>query len=760
MNSLLKTTFWLTAGISTCVCTPMATCARAQETSPQPHRREPTTVVYKQHIEPHWYADSSRFWYRNDLSEGRKEFIAVDATAGERREAFHHTRLANALAKASDAQVDAERLPFNEIHFSADEQVIHFSVDDQAWACNLDSYSCWRIEKDQSLIDKHQGRGNENRRRERNRTTRRDQQPESPDMKWRAVIRDHNIVLQQLANDTQDATEESVLTTDGGESQYYDLLQWSPDSQVLVAFRVTPGDEKKVHLLESSPSQGGRARLHSRPYSLPGDKFPAYKIHLFRIDDRRQIKPETEPLEMEWGRPRIVWLDDGEHLAYEKIDRGHQRYRLIEVNTNNGEVRHLIDERTDTFIWTAHTENVNVPRLSWLEHSDEVIYASERDGWRHLYLVDTKAGKIKHPITRGEFVVRGLDQIDEANRQLWFRASGMHADQDPYFIHHYRIDFDGSGLTALTKGNGNHRVQFSPDRRFLIDTYSRVDMPPQHELRSAADGSLVCDLETADATALVAGGWRPPEVFVAQGRDGTTDIWGILCRPPNFDPAKKYPVIEHIYAGPQSAYVPKSFSTRHRFQSLTDLGFIVVQIDGMGTAHRSKAFHDVCWQNLKDAGFPDRILWMKAAEEKYPEIDLARVGIYGGSAGGQNACAALLFHPDFYKVGVAGCGCHDNRLDKASWNEQWMGYPVGPQYAECSNVDNAHRLEGKLMLILGELDKNVPIESTLRLVDALVKADKDFDFVFVPGAGHGMGGRYGSRRMQDFFVRHLQENRP
>ena len=278
---------------------------------------------------------------------------------------------------------------------------------------------------------------------------------------------------------------------------------------------------------------------------------------------------------------------------------------------------------------------------------------------------------------------------------------------------------------------------------------------PCTNLRRTADGSLVCRLETADISEAEQNGWRAPEVFVAKGRDGTTDIWGLIHRPQDFDPSKKYPVIEQIYAGPQSAYVPKSFSPKNRFQSLNELGFIVVQIDGMGTAHRSKAFHDVCWHNLKDAGFPDRILWMKAAAEKYPEMDLDRVGVYGGSAGGQNACGALLFHPEFYKVAVASCGCHDNRMDKASWNEQWMGYPVGPHYAECSNIDNAHRLQGKLMLILGEMDNNVPIESTLRLVDALIKADKDFDFVFVPGAGHGMGGEYGSRRMHDFFVEHL-----
>jgi dipeptidyl aminopeptidase/acylaminoacyl peptidase len=262
-------------------------------------------------------------------------------------------------------------------------------------------------------------------------------------------------------------------------------------------------------------------------------------------------------------------------------------------------------------------------------------------------------------------------------------------------------------------------------------------------------------LEEADIRDLLDSGWRPPEVFVARGRDGETEIWGVLSRPPVMDPEKKYPVIEDIYAGPQGSFVPKSFSARSRYESLNRLGFIVAKVDGMGTANRSKAFHDVCWKNLKDAGFPDRILWHKAVAAAYPEYDLSRVGIYGNSAGGQNAAAAVLFHPEFYHVAVASCGCHDNRMDKASWNEQWMGYPVGPQYAQCSNIENAHRLRGRLFLIVGELDTNVPPESTLRLVDALIKAGRDFDLLVIPGGGHGMGGEYGRRRMEDFFARHL-----
>jgi dipeptidyl aminopeptidase/acylaminoacyl peptidase len=372
-------------------------------------------------------------------------------------------------------------------------------------------------------------------------------------------------------------------------------------------------------------------------------------------------------------------------------------------------------------------------------------------------LVDAISARMT-PITSGDWVVRDIDLIDQTNRVLWFRASGVFAGQDPYLIHYGRVNFDGSGLTFLTEGAGSHAIQFSPDRKYILDSYSRVDLAPVTELRRVSDGKLIAKLEEADTTELTASGWKAPEVFVAKGRDGKTDIWGIICRPRDFDPNNKYPILEDIYAGPHGSFVPKTFSARERYEAWNKLGFVVVKIDGMGTANRSKAFQDVCWQNLKDGGFEDRILWMKAAAAKDPALDISRVGIYGTSAGGQNAAAAVIFHPEFYKAAVANCGCHDNRMDKASWNEQWMGYPVGPHYAACSNIDNAGKLGGALFLIVGELDTNVPPESTLRLVDALIKADKDFELLVVPGANHGVRGPatpYVQRRMEQFFVKRL-----
>jgi dipeptidyl aminopeptidase/acylaminoacyl peptidase len=740
---------------------------------------EPQRGVYKDHIVPHWFAADTKFWYRNDLRGEAREFVLVDAEKGTRQPAFDHDKLAATLSKAAQHEYKSDHLPISDLEFSDDAKTVKFGAADKKWECDLDSYQCKEtggsagrstsslVEPDDSvamtrpvasyllspIADEDDKAPNDDADDEdRGRRSRK-----SPDGKWTAFARGGNVFLR-----SQDGAERQ-LSQDGTTNHAYGLIEWSPESDVVVAWHIEPGDRKEVFNIESSPKDGGRAILHRRPYAQAGDKFTHYELNLFDVATGKQSRPSVDQYEHEWEPPRLHWLPDKHRLAYEQVDRGHQRLRVIAVDARTGEVRNLVDESSKTFIWTAHNEMLNVNYVNWVDKSDEMIYVSERDGWRHLYLIDTKDGSIKNQITKGPWVVRGIDRIDEDARQVWFHAGGMNAGQDPYFVHYYRINFDGTGLTALTDGDGNHTVQYSGDRKFLIDTHSRVDMPPVNNLRKTSDGSLVCELEKADISELKESGWQAPEVFVSKGRDGESDIWGIICRPKNLDPSKKYPVLENIYAGPQGAYAPKSFSGAQRFASLTELGFIVVQMDAMGTAFRSKAFHDVCWHNLKDAGFPDRILWHRAVAAKYPYYDISRVGIYGTSAGGQNAAGAVLFHPDFYKAAVANSGCHDNRLDKASWNEQWMGYPVGPQYSESSNIDNAWRLKGKLFLIVGEMDSNVPPESTMRFADALIRARKDFDLLVVPGADHGIRGpayAYAERRTRDFFVHSLLDKEP
>ena len=421
---------------------------------------------------------------------------------------------------------------------------------------------------------------------------------------------------------------------------------------------------------------------------------------------------------------------------------------VVGVDLATGNPKTLVNEKAKTFIDQGRV------MLRLLDNGKEFLWRSERDGWGHLYLYNVESGSVTQ-VTKGEWVVRSIERIDNEKRQVWFTANGIAKDQDPYHMHYCRVDLDGKNLVDLTPGDGTHTVQFSPDQKTYVDTYSRIDMAPVHELRSSADGKLISVIEKADITGLLKNGVKLPERFVAKARDGKTDIWGIIIRPTNFDPKKKYPVIENIYAGPHDSFVPKRFYPILNMQRLAELGFIVVQIDGMGTNNRGKAFHDVCWKNIADAGFPDRILWMKAMAAKYKQADIERVGVYGTSAGGQNSTAALLFHPEFYKVAVSSCGCHDNRIDKQWWNEQWMGYPVGPHYDEQSNITNAAKLKGHLFLFVGEQDRNVPPESTIRLVDALMKAKKEFDFMIFPGFDHTDGGPYGERKRRDYFVRWL-----
>ncbi len=439
------------------------------------------------------------------------------------------------------------------------------------------------------------------------------------------------------------------------------------------------------------------------------------------------------------------------------------------VPSPSGEVplRTLIEERADTYVRYSTYIRQDL-------HGDSLIlWLSERDGFPHLYLFDTAKGKMRQ-LTRGSWCVRRLIHIDEERDIIYFTANGRNAGEDPYHIHYYRVSLDGSSLQDLTPEPGNHYARFNADYSALIDTYSTQDTPPTTKVRALGDfvaekkrpakKALFAEkthlaektLATADITALQATGWTAPEIFVAPGRDGKTPMWGIIQRPSHFDPSKKYPVIEYIYAGPGDSYTPKSFQPYNYYtSSLAELGFIVVQLDAMGTSNRGKAFEEICYKNLKDAGFPDRIAWIKAAAEKYPYMDINRVGIYGCSAGGQESTAAVLFHGDFYKAAYSACGCHDNRMDKIWWNEQWMGYPVDSSYVECSNVENAHRLERPLMLVVGELDDNVDPASTMQVADALIRANKPFELVVIPGAHHTVGESYGEHKRFDFFVKHL-----
>lgn len=592
----------------------------------------------------------------------------------------------------------------------------------------------------------------------------------SPDGKQAVFVRNHNLWLRDL-----ESGQESRLSMDGRANDSYRKdgqrprlvemeygfpapadsvpdVYWSPDSRYLMALRTRQVKERAVHMINSAPDDQLEPRLESYPYLKPGDDIPVGLPHLFDTLEKRQIPLNESLYDQPWSIDNFHWTPSGDRVFFLYNQRGHQIMRVISVTAASGHTQAVVDEQSDTFF-----DYQGKTYLEHLDDTDELIWMSERDGWNHLYLYDRSRLRVKKQITRGKWVVRSVEKVNTENRNLRFQLMGYHSDQDPYLVHQARIDLNGKNLTLLTEGNGTHQLDFSPDEKYFVSKWSRVDQPPVHELRDGKSGALICLLEEADASEILASGRQFPEPFVAAGRDGQTPIHGIIHRPTNFDPSAKYPVVEYIYAGPHNHHVPKGFRAQYRLQPFIDMGFIVVQIDGMGTSWRSKDFHDVCWQNLVDGGFPDRVAWIKAAAQKEPAMDLSRVGIFGGSAGGQNALAAMLTHGDFYQAAMADCGCHDNRMDKIWWNEQWMGYPIGPHYSANSNVTLAHQLQGNLLLIVGELDRNVDPASTMQVVDALVKADKDFEMLVIPGAGHGASGTpYGRRRTAEFFVRHLK----
>lgn len=568
----------------------------------------------------------------------------------------------------------------------------------------------------------------------------------SPDGKKIAFIKNSNVYVKDVASG-----EEKALSIDGAPGEYYSAyLSWSPDSRKVASMKIRPAEKRYIYFVESSPKDQLQPKLHKREYAKPGDALPFRVPHIFNIETGEVKTPSTELFASQYEVRGLDWHADSESLLFEYNQRGHQVYRVLELSARTGAVRTIIEETSNTFVnYTRYFRKD-------LKNGEEILWMSERDNWNHLYLFDRRSGQLKKQITKGEWYVRDVVDVDEANRTIYFAASGMVEGEDPYLVRYYRIRMDGTGLTCLTPEEGNHIARFSADNKYLVDTWSKVDLAPVTVLRSAKDGKVIMPLETCDLTELKERGWIAPEPFVAKGRDNETDIWGVIFRPTNFDPSKKYPVLEYIYAGPGSAYTPKDFRSFHWFhQQIAELGFIVVQCDGMGTSFRSKAFESIIYKNLKDAGFPDRIAWMKAAAQKYPYMDIDRVGIFGGSAGGQEAMAAVLYHPEFYKAAYAGCGCHDNRMDKIWWNEQWMGYPVDSSYVACSNVENAYLLTRPLMLMVGEMDDNVDPSSTMQVVNALIKAKKEFELVVVPGSNHTLGGEYGDRKRLDFFVKHL-----
>jgi dipeptidyl-peptidase 4 len=732
-------------------------------------------LAFKTQVVPRFIGRSDRFWYKLNTRDG-KEFVLIDPALNTKQPAFDQARLAAALSAASGKAYEAGRLPFESFEFIQDGRAIQFDLEKVRWTSDLATYTCT---KEEAPKESPEG------------------ESLSPDGKWAAFVKNHDLYIRPAAGGAEvqltadgepyydygsEAEQSTSAVTDrlGGKKQPPALL-WSPDSKKILTHRLDQRKVEPLYLLQSVPPRGFRPLLHSYRYALVGDpNLPLAELMVFDVEKKTRTVLKTDPYLVLFVSPittkRAWWSEDSRKVYFVEEERALKAARLKAADALSGETRSMIEEKGATYV-ELNLLSGGAPNVCVLGNGAEVIWFSERDGWGHLYLYDGKTGALKNQITKGSWVVRDILRVDEKNRWVYFTAGGREKGRDPYYQHLYRVRLEGSGLELLTPEDADHCVadiaetptafellsRFSPSGRYFVDTYSKMDLAPVTLLRDA-DGRLVRELERADIEPLLATGWKWPERIIVKARDGTTDLYGVLYKPSNFDPAKKYPVIDGIYPGPQITRTPKSFGTDLlsisdfcRDISLAELGFIVVNIDGLGTPFRSKAFHDFGYGKMEEAGgLEDHIAGIKQLAAGRPYMDISRVGIYGHSGGGFASTHAILAYPDFYKVAVSSAGNHDQRSYLACWGEQYQGLLQGDNYKAQANAGLAANLKGKLLLVHGDMDDNVHPGMTIRVVDALIKANKDFDLLILPNQNHSFGlDPYFTRRKWDYFVKNL-----
>jgi dipeptidyl aminopeptidase/acylaminoacyl peptidase len=719
-----------------------------------------TPLVYRAGVRPNWM-ENDRFWYRVTTAEGA-EFVLVDPSRGTREPAFDHARVAAALSSASGSRYDAHHLPFNQIELAADGKSVTFSAGGREWKCDTAGSYCMVLGNARaSGGGGWGGRGGFT------------NPALSPDKKKTAFIRDYNLWVRETATGretqlTKDGIKDFGYATDnaGWSSSDRAIVLWSPDSKKIATYQQDQRGVGEMYLVDT---RVGHPMLRAWKYPLPGDDvvttiqrvvIDVEDPHVVRLDmppdQHRSTLCDDVACRGEWSD--VEWSPDGRHLAFISTSRDHKREQLRIADAATGKVRDVLEESVPTFYESGNG------RANWkyLPATKEIIWFSERDDWGQLYLYDSETGRLKNQITSGEGNVTQLLRVDEKNRVLYFLGVGKEKGRDPYFIHLYRVGFDGRNLALLTPEDANHEISFSPSGRYFTDSYSRPDVPPAAVVRDDA-GKLVAHLEKADISKLLAAGWKPPIPITVKARDGQTDLYGLMFQPVNLDRSRKYPIINHIYPGPQTGSVgSRSFSAaRGDAQALAELGFVVVEVDGMGTPWRSKKFHEAYYGDMGDNTLPDQVAAMKQLAQRYPWIDIDRAGIYGHSGGGYATADAMFRYPDFFKVGISEAGNHDNREYEDDWAEKWQGLlkknPDGTtNYDNQANENVARNLKGHLLLAHGTMDNNVPPYNTLLVVNELIKANKDFDLLLLPNRNHGFGNEpYMIRRRWDYFVRYL-----
>jgi dipeptidyl aminopeptidase/acylaminoacyl peptidase len=715
--------------------------------------------------------DEGAFWYRNAIPEGF-EFVMVDPEEGQRERAFDHRRLARVLSEATGETYQPFDLPFNAIRPSSDGRTVAFDVGLNTFTCDLRDYRC-TSELRQGGAPEGAAAGPQARFR---------QPPEvlSPDGRKSAFIRDFNLWVR----DTETGAE-TQLTTDGIEDFGYatnnagwtrsdrPVLLWAPNSDKIATFQ---HDGRGVGMMYLVNTQVGHPELEAWKYPLPEDSV-IFRIHRVVINLDGPDASRVVRLDMPPDQHRsticdhiacggtfsdVEWAPDGSQLAFVSSSRDHKEAQFRVADPETGAVRDVLFEREETYFESGE----DMVNWHFFPEYDELIWFSERSDWGHLYLYDLETGDLKHPITSGDWRVLQLRHVDRENRMLYFTGSDKEPG-DPYFQYFYSVSFDGGEVRLLTPDSANHDITLSPDADYFIDSYSTPVDPGATVVRDMRGRELVA-LETGDITQLREAGWQEPIPFRVKARDNTTDIYGIMYKPSHLDPNYKYPVVNYLYPGPQSGSVgSRSFSpARREHQAMAELGFVVVTVDAMGTPGRTKSFHDAYYGNMGDNGLPDQIAAIRQLAAQNPWMDLDRVGIWGHSGGGFASTSGILRHPDFYKVAVSQAGNHDNRNYEDDWGEKWQGlletFPDGTtNYDNQANQLVAGSLKGKLLLAHGTLDNNVPPSNTMVVVNALIEANKDFDFILFPNRRHGFGNEpYMMRRRWDYFVKNLMGSEP
>jgi len=715
-------------------------------------RGHTTPLVLGASVRPTWVS-GERFWYQNLFPLGL-EFVVVDADAGTRARAFDHAGLGRALSSVTGENYDDFQLPFAQFEFMDGGRSISFELGPRSYVCDIRGERCAERES-------------ENWDRSRFAVI-------SPDGSAAVFLRDHNLWVRDL-----DTGDERPLTTDGIENYGYAtdnagwtrsdraVVLWSPDSRKIATFQQDQRGVGEMYLVDTKV---GHSTLQAWKYPLPGDSvIPVIERVVIHLDGPRVVRLDMPPDEHRsticdhvmcrgGGWADVEWSPDGSQLAFVSSSRDHKRAQLRIADPTTGEIRDVMEETVETFFESGKG------MVNWhvLPETNEVVWFSQRDDWGHLYLYDLGSGRLKSRITEGDWNVFQVRRIERESRTLYFTGAGREPG-DPYFEYFYRVGLDGGDLTLLTPDSANHVVTMSPSGSYFVDSYSTPVVPAVTVVRSAVDGRALLTLEESDISRLVESGWQPPIPVQVKARDGVTDIHGLMYKPSGFDPDENYPILNYLYPGPQAGSVgSRSFNpSRGDKQALAELGFIVVEVDAMGTPGRSKSFHEAYYGNMGDNGIPDQMAAITELAGRYPWMDLDRVGIWGHSGGGFAAANGIMRYPDFYRVAVSQAGNHDNRNYEDDWGEKWQGlletYSDGTtNYDNQANQLLVENLKGKLLLAHGTMDSNVPPSNTLLVVDRLIAANKDFDLIMLPNRSHGFGNEpYMMRRRWDYFVRHL-----